>query len=61
DLVKTIASAIEGAAITAFAVCDRAGEAELAVLDASDSGFGVYERLGFRTVSTWEVWGTPPA
>jgi ribosomal protein S18 acetylase RimI-like enzyme len=47
-----------GAAITAFAIRDRAGEADLAVLDASDLGFGVYERLGFRTVSTWEVWGT---
>jgi len=45
-----------GAAITALLLADRAGEADLAVLDASDLGFGVYERLGFRTTSTWEVW-----
>jgi len=51
-----------GAAITAHMVRDRAAEADLAVLDASDLGFGVYERLGFRSVATWEVWGeaTPP-
>jgi ribosomal protein S18 acetylase RimI-like enzyme len=50
-----------GAAITAFAIRDRASEADLAVLQASDLGSGVYERLGFRTVSTWEVWGTKEA
>jgi GNAT superfamily N-acetyltransferase len=44
------------AAVTALLIADRAGEADLAVLDASDLGFGVYERLGFRTTSTWEVW-----
>ena len=60
--VATIPSARRrgiGAAITAFAIRDRAPGFELAVLDASDLGFGVYERLGFSTVSTWEVWGTP--
>jgi GNAT superfamily N-acetyltransferase len=45
-----------GAAVTAYLLADRAGEADLAVLDASDLGLGVYERLGFRTTSTWEVW-----
>ena len=57
--VATIPSARRrgiGAALTAFVIADRAADAELALLDASDLGKGVYERLGFRTVSTWEVW-----
>jgi GNAT superfamily N-acetyltransferase len=45
-----------GAAITAHAVRDRANDAELAYLQASDDGHGVYARLGFRDTSTWEVW-----
>ncbi len=45
-----------GAAVTAYLLADRAHEADLAVLDASDLGYGVYERLGFRPTSTWEVW-----
>lgn len=45
-----------GAAVTSFLVGDRAGDADLAVLDASELGFGVYERLGFRVTSNWEVW-----
>ncbi len=45
-----------GAAVTAYLLADRAREADLAVLDASDLGYGVYERLGFRSTSTWEVW-----
>jgi len=45
-----------GAALTALLLADRSGEADLAVLDASELGFGVYERLGFTTTSTWEVW-----
>jgi ribosomal protein S18 acetylase RimI-like enzyme len=45
-----------GAAVTAHAIADRTGEADLDVLDESVLGFGVYERLGFRSVSTWEVW-----
>ena len=44
------------AALTSLLISDRRSEADLAVLDASDLGFGVYERLGFRTTSTWEVW-----
>ena len=45
-----------GAAVTALLIADRKREADLAVLDASELGFGVYERLGFHTTSTWEVW-----
>jgi ribosomal protein S18 acetylase RimI-like enzyme len=45
-----------GAAITAHAVRDRADEADLAFLQSSEMGRGVYERLGFREISTWEVW-----
>ena len=45
-----------GAAITAHAVRDRADEADLAFLQSSETGRGVYTRLGFRVVSTWDVW-----
>ncbi len=46
-----------GAAITARGVLDgfRAG-ASFALLQSSDPGFGVYERLGFRTVENWDLW-----
>ena len=43
-------------AITAYAVRDRAEDADLAFLQSSEMGRGVYERIGFRDVSTWEVW-----
>lgn len=45
-----------GAALTSFLIADRAAEADVAVLDASDLGAGVYRRLGFTEMSTWEVW-----
>jgi predicted GNAT family acetyltransferase len=45
-----------GAALTSYVVRDRADDAELAFLDASDLGFGVYRSLGFEQTSTWEVW-----
>jgi N-acetylglutamate synthase len=45
-----------GAAVTAFAVRDRAADADLAYLQSSDDGHGVYARLGFRDTSIWEVW-----
>lgn len=48
-----------GTALTGFLIRDRADEADLAVLDASDDGAGVYRRLGFETTSTWEVWARP--
>jgi predicted GNAT family acetyltransferase len=57
--VATIPSARRrgiGAAITAHVVRDRAHEADLAFLQSSEMGRGVYERLGFRAISTWEVW-----
>jgi ribosomal protein S18 acetylase RimI-like enzyme len=48
-----------GAALTATLIDDRAAEADLAVLQSSELGFGTYGRLGFRPMSTWEVWVTP--
>ena len=45
-----------GSAITSFVLADRADEADVAFLDASEIGFGVYRRLGFEATSTWEVW-----
>jgi len=50
-----------GAALTAFLIEDRAGDADLAFLDASELGLGVYRRLGFEITSTWEVWVRPTA
>jgi ribosomal protein S18 acetylase RimI-like enzyme len=46
-------------ALTSSLIQDRAGDADLAVLQSSRLGYGVYERLGFRTMSTWEVWVEP--
>jgi len=43
-------------ALTSFLIEDRADEADLAVLQSSPLGFGVYAGLGFRPMSTWEVW-----
>lgn len=48
-------------AITSYAVRDRTAETDLAVLWPSDLGYRVYERLGFRPASTWEVWVRKPA
>jgi ribosomal protein S18 acetylase RimI-like enzyme len=45
-----------GAAITAHAVRDRAGEADLAFLESSAMAVGTYRRIGFEPVATWEVW-----
>jgi ribosomal protein S18 acetylase RimI-like enzyme len=45
-----------GAALSAYLLEDRAGDADLAFLDASELGLGVYRRLGFEITSTWEVW-----
>ncbi len=47
-----------GAALTAFAVRDRPGETDLAVLQSSEMALGVYRSLGFETGNTWEVWST---
>jgi ribosomal protein S18 acetylase RimI-like enzyme len=45
-----------GAALSSYLLEDRAGDADLAFLDASELGLGVYRRLGFEITSTWEVW-----
>lgn len=48
-----------GSAMTAHAVREHAGEADLATLSASAMGVEVYERLGFETIMTREVWTRP--
>ena len=51
-----------GAAITARAALDGfESGASFAYLQSSPMGYGVYERLGFRTIERWEVWisGSP--
>jgi ribosomal protein S18 acetylase RimI-like enzyme len=48
-------------ALTSFAIADRVDEADVACLDASDLGIGVYRGLGFEANSTWEVWARPPS
>lgn len=46
-----------GAAVTARAVADGlAAGAKWSWLQASPAGYKVYERLGFRTVETWQCW-----
>ena len=49
-----------GAAITARAALDGfdAG-ASFAYLQSSAAGYGIYQRLGFRTMETWTVWLSP--
>ena len=49
-----------GAAVTARALRDvRDAGVAYAFLFASPAGYGVYERLGFRTVERWTVWVNP--
>ena len=46
-----------GAAITARAASDGlAAGASWSWLTSSPSGYGVYQRLGYQTVETWQVW-----
>jgi N-acetylglutamate synthase len=46
-----------GAAVTSWLVADGLDSgAHLTWLQSSPSGFGVYERLGFRTIDTWQCW-----
>jgi ribosomal protein S18 acetylase RimI-like enzyme len=46
-----------GAAVTARAVLDAFDDgAERAWLQSSPKGYGVYGRLGFRTVESWQCW-----
>lgn len=49
-----------GAAVTARAVRDAASaDARWAWLQSSPAGYPVYERLGFRTVESWQCWVSP--
>ena len=51
-----------GAAVTSRAAADGfAAGARMVWLQASGMGFGIYERLGFETVSTAELWVRPDA
>ena len=46
-----------GAAVTAALIDDaRARGAKSSFLQSSQAGFGVYQRLGFRTVDVWQCW-----
>ena len=46
-----------GAAVTARAVADGlANGAQWAFLQSSPAGYGIYRRLGFRTVERWACW-----
>ena len=45
-----------GSALTSFAISDRLAEIDVVILDSSDLGHGVYERLGFRDVAISEIW-----
>jgi N-acetylglutamate synthase len=48
-----------GAMVTATAVAEGLADgAQWAWLQSSPAGHRVYERLGFRTVATWECWVT---
>ena len=50
-----------GEALTARAVADGfAAGAAWAWLQSSPSGFGIYERLGFRLVESWDLWVALP-
>jgi predicted GNAT family acetyltransferase len=45
-----------GTAITAFAIDDVRDGADLAWLQSTEMGRALYERMGFRFVSDWDVW-----
>ena len=48
-----------GTAITVAAATAFGSEADLAWLHPDDGARAMYERLGFREISTWEVWTRP--
>jgi ribosomal protein S18 acetylase RimI-like enzyme len=43
-------------ALTSFAVRDHGSGADVAFLEAGGEAARLYERLGFRPVTTWEIW-----
>jgi GNAT superfamily N-acetyltransferase len=45
-----------GTAITAFAIDDVRSETDLAWLQSTEMARPLYERMGFRPVSDWDVW-----
>ncbi len=45
-----------GTAITAHAASSARGEAEFAWLNPTVEAGGLYERMGFRTLSEWSIW-----
>lgn len=48
-----------GRAITAFAIDDVRGEADLAWLQSTEMGRPSYESMGFRRIADWDVWVSP--
>ncbi|HEX6230423.1 MAG TPA: GNAT family N-acetyltransferase [Actinomycetota bacterium] len=50
-----------GTAVTASAIGQARGEADLAWLQPTALGRGVYEAMGFRPVAHWQVWMLPAA
>ena len=50
-----------GAAMTMKAVLDGMGRGcDVAFLQATEMGFPLYERLGFETIFTYELWDSAP-
>ena len=50
-----------GTAVTAYAIHEAGGGADLAWLQPTTRGLHVYEAMGFRPVSQWQVWVLPSA
>jgi predicted GNAT family acetyltransferase len=50
-----------GTAVTAFAIAEVGEGADLAWLQPTALGRGVYQAMGFRPVVQWQVWMLPAA
>lgn len=50
-----------GTAVTAFAIAEAGDDADLAWLQPTALGRGVYEAMGFRPAAQWQVWMLPSA